>query len=627
MKAFHACKQEEWHFISSYVLEIKGYRDQQECLGHPISLHLGVSFILTSLSNEYEGFVQNYNMYSMGKTIVELYVMLKLHEKGIPKKSDVVDAPAGRGKGHWRRNCPVYLSKLIKKKKNIGRVSTSGIFVIELYSFTNKSWVYDTGYGTHICNTTQGLRGSKKLKSGTLNLGVILVSRLKDNGFIYLFTDHGISVSKDNIFTFNAIPHDGNFEIDMHGCVSNDSSLYNVRNKIIKLNFDYTLLWHCRLGHINKKHIEKLRHDGLLKPTNDESIDKCVSCVAGMMAQSVARILNMVPTKKDKKTPCKLWHGTVPNLSYLKVWGCEALMKHYKFNKPDKLEPRFVRDHGEPTNYRVALSDPEFDKWLETMNEDLLSMKYNEFWSLIDLHPNAKTIGNVKTAFLNGHLTKEVYMVQPEGFVDPKYPRRVCKLQRSLYGLKQALMSSNKRKPPFQWWKYPDAKKVVLSKFQGPTTPKETRYVFFLNGGAIDWKSANQSTTTMSSTEAEYIFASEAAMEAVWIRKFIDGFGVVPTNKEPMETYCDIHGSLIITNEPGVHSGAKYYRSKVSSIREVIEEGDIKLIKVHTHDNIADPLTKALPCTKHVDHASSIRLRPASSLMYIYDYFSILMMG
>ncbi|GJR79551.1 hypothetical protein Tco_0150336 [Tanacetum coccineum] len=94
MKAFHACKQEEWHFISSYVLEIKDYRDQQECLGHPISLHLGVSFILTSLSNEYEGFVQNYNMYSMGKTIVELYVMLKLHEKGIPKKSDVVAALA-----------------------------------------------------------------------------------------------------------------------------------------------------------------------------------------------------------------------------------------------------------------------------------------------------------------------------------------------------------------------------------------------------------------------------------------------------------------------------------------------------------------------------------------------------
>ncbi|GKC04291.1 hypothetical protein Tco_0995901, partial [Tanacetum coccineum] len=45
------------------------------------------------------------------------------------------------------------------------------------------------------------------------------------------------------------------------------------------------------------------------------------------------------------------------------------------------------------------------------------------------------------------------------------------------------------------------------------------------NGGAsvVDWKSSKQSTTAMSATESEYIVASEAAMEAVWIRKFISG--------------------------------------------------------------------------------------------------------
>ncbi|GJT68841.1 retrotransposon protein, putative, ty1-copia subclass [Tanacetum coccineum] len=52
---------------------------------------------------------------------------------------------------------------------------------------------------------------------------------------------------------------------------------------------------------------------------------------------------------------------------------------------------------------------------------------------------------DVKTAFLNGHLSKEVYMVQPEGFVNPKYPNRVCKLKRSIYGLKQASRQWNKR--------------------------------------------------------------------------------------------------------------------------------------------------------------------------------------
>nr|GEY33849.1 zinc finger, CCHC-type [Tanacetum cinerariifolium] len=68
--------------------------------------------------------------------------------------------------GHWRRNCPVYLAELMKKKKLSQGASTSGIFTIELYSFPSKSWIFDTGCGTHICVTTQGLRGSKKLKPG-----------------------------------------------------------------------------------------------------------------------------------------------------------------------------------------------------------------------------------------------------------------------------------------------------------------------------------------------------------------------------------------------------------------------------------------------------------------------------
>ena len=45
---------------------------------------------------------------------------------------------------------------------------------------------------------------------------------------------------------------------------------------------------------------------------------------------------------------------------------------------------------------------------------------------------------DVKTAFLHGLLKEELYMMQPEGFVDPKCANKVCKLQRSIYVLVQA---------------------------------------------------------------------------------------------------------------------------------------------------------------------------------------------
>ena len=52
---------------------------------------------------------------------------------------------------------------------------------------------------------------------------------------------------------------------------------------------------------------------------------------------------------------------------------------------------------------------------------------------------------DVKTAFLNGDLEEDVYMTQPEGFVNPKDAGKVYKLKRSIYGLKQASRSWNKR--------------------------------------------------------------------------------------------------------------------------------------------------------------------------------------
>nr|GFA14967.1 retrovirus-related Pol polyprotein from transposon TNT 1-94 [Tanacetum cinerariifolium] len=62
----------------------------------------------------------------------------------------------------------------------------------------------------------------------------------------------------------------------------------------------------------------------------------------------------------------------------------------------------------------------------------------------------------------------------------------------------------------------------------------QTGYVFVLNGGAVDWKSTKQSIFATSSTYAKYIVAFDASKEAVWIRKFISGLGIVLTIEEPI---------------------------------------------------------------------------------------------
>ncbi|GKA38059.1 hypothetical protein Tco_0724624 [Tanacetum coccineum] len=127
----------------------------------------------------------------------------------------------------------------------------------------------------------------------------------------------------------------------------------------------------------------------------------------------------------------------------------------------------------------------------------------------------------------------------------------------------------------------------------------QTGYVFVLDGGAIDWKSTKQSIFATSSIEVEYIAAYDASKEAVWVRKFIFGLGVVPIIEEPLNMYCYNTGEIAIANESGITKGARHFHAKVHYLREVIEYGDIKLEKVHTDDNLADHFTKELAFLKH----------------------------
>ncbi|GKA46528.1 hypothetical protein Tco_0739411 [Tanacetum coccineum] len=147
------------------------------------------------------------------------------------------------------------------------------------------------------------------------------------------------------------------------------------------------------------------------------------------------------------------------------------------------------------------------------------------------------------------------------------------------------------------------------------TLRSQTGYVFVLNRGDVDWKSTKQSIFATSTTDVEYIAAFDASKEAVWIRKFISGLGIVPTIEEPISMYCDNTGAIAIAKDHGITKGARHFRAKVHYLRETIEMGDVKIEKVDTEDNLADPFTKALAYPKHSELTKNIGLIPASSLM------------
>nr|GEU93080.1 hypothetical protein [Tanacetum cinerariifolium] len=626
------------------------------------------------------------------------------------------------------------------------------------------------------------------------------------HGFINRFVNNTIQVSRNNMVYFSVIPRDGIFEINLSNSYANDSFMYSTSNKRAKMDLDSALLWHCHLGHISKKRIEKLQHDGLLNATDLRAFEKCVSCMSGKMTRKpythqVERakdLLGLIHTdhKHEVFETFKVFQKEVENqlgktiqllssdregdymsqefLDHLKdhgiithrtppytpqhngvserkkrtlldmvqsmmsqttlpksFWdyaletfvrilnmvptkkGCEALVKQDTLTKPDKLELGSIkcifigypketmgysfyyppenkvlvarnaeflennlitqkasgsledleiiqeedthpsidtslnheeddqeidepqRDLGEPTNNKVALLDPKSDKWLNTMNVEMQSMKDNKVWDLVELPPNGKTVGSKwlfkKKTDMDGavhtyksRLVVKSYTQTPridyEKTFSPVADIRAIRILISIavfydyeiwqMDVKTALLNRHLSEEHMQNVPYASAvgfimyavrctrpdvafTQNIISRFQhNPvdlhwTTVKnilryltdvddlksQTGYVFVLNGGVVDWMSAKQSIFATSSAEAKYIAAFDASKEAVWVRKFISGLDVVLIIEEPISIRKFISGlGVVLTIEEPI----SMYCDNTGSISIANESGITK---------------------------------------------------
>jgi hypothetical protein len=122
-------------------------------------------------------------------------------------------------------------------------------------------------------------------------------------------------------------------------------------------------------------------------------------------------------------------------------------------------------------------------------------------------------------------------------------------------------------------------------------------WIFKLAGSPISWSSTRQKTVASSSTEAEYVAASDACKEGIWLLGFFNEVNHVFGFKKQkgIKLHIDNVSAIKLTKNPEFHGRTKHINIRHHLIREYVKNGTIIPVWISGQDNIADILTKPLP--------------------------------
>ncbi|GJU61686.1 hypothetical protein Tco_1243521 [Tanacetum coccineum] len=252
----------------------------------------------------------------------------------------------------------------------------------------------------------------------------------------------------------------------------------------------------------------------------------------GLFLESAVRILNMVPTKKVDKTPYEIWHGKVPNMSYLKVWGCEAYVKR---DSADKLKQRSVK-YGDILFLERDLISQEFSGRDCDLEDDHIDTLPSENTSEIPVEPESlgpppelipvrrserpknapnrlclnMEVEDDEVGDLGEPANYRAAMIDPDkvlwqGAMDEEMKsmkvNKVHKADVALLKLGQSVSTASGEAP--DWFR--DASCNAIKMIQSLI-----RFSFVVNERrAVDWKESSRTTICDHATQSEYMAASE----------------------------------------------------------------------------------------------------------------------
>ncbi|KAK8559182.1 hypothetical protein V6N12_042464 [Hibiscus sabdariffa] len=492
-KALFQCKMTEGTPVGAHVIKMMGYIQTLEKLSFPLKNELTTDLILQSLPGSFKPFVLNFNMNEINKTLPLLLGMLRTAESDMKKdgsksillvreakgngmkvaKSKGFGKTKAKGKnvlkpkgeitkdgkcfhcnksGHWKRNCPVYLEE-VKKAKAVG-ASVSGIYVIDVNMSTSSSWVLDTGCGSHICTSVQGLHMRRNLAKGDVDLrvgngarvaalavGTYVLSLPTRGGFHYFIAFTDDFSRKGYIYLMRhkseALEKFKEFRNEIHN--QHGKSIKALRSnregEYLSHEFDELLKEYGIVSQLTPPGTPQW--NGVSERRNRTLLDMVRSMMShsdllisfwGHALETAAFTLNRVPSKSVQKTPHEMWIGKRPkdrrNIELEEVQQqqdtepeVERFSQTVEENSTD-LETRPLRrstrecheperygflvtthgdvilvDHDEPKTYQEAVSSPDSEKWLEAMRSEMDSMSDNQVWTLVEPPEEIKPIG------------------------------------------------------------------------------------------------------------------------------------------------------------------------------------------------------------------------------------------
>ncbi|GJU87267.1 putative RNA-directed DNA polymerase [Tanacetum coccineum] len=421
-----------------------------------------------------------------------------------------------------------------------------------------------------------------------------------------------------------------------------ESKLYMTHPKISKSivnaidNDDMTELWHKRLGHMSEKGMSILSKKNVLSIVHDINLKKCSYCLARKQTRRAFKSRHSFRTKNihdlvrssdelgideeqideehgaddvDAQEQPNLDEDVHPELPNIE--NCPNLKQYLsksfamKDLGPAKqiLGIRIFRDKGDK---KLHISQEQYiEKLLRRFNMDkakVVSSPLTPNFKLTDKDcpsskKNIEKMDRVPYASAVGSLMYAMVCTRPDlahavGVVSrflsnpgKKHWEAVKWIFRYLRGTSKLGITFGNGKPMLVGYTDSD---LAGNKDNMKST---SGYLMTFAGGAVSWQSRLQKCVALSTTEAEYVAATEACKELLWLKRFLQELGF---KQQRYAVLCDNQSTIHLAKNSMFHKRTKHIDIRYHWIRDAIEDGMFELNKVHTDDNASDMLTKAV---------------------------------